>query len=78
MKCHSNAEACVLYICLITSLLFLEYLLNSNILCKLAEQRVDENLQCYLLNQKISQQAFGPFFPFQLRQISHQLEQDSQ
>lgn len=76
-KCHSNAEARVLYLSLITALLFLEYLPNSNIVCKLSEQRVQGNLQCYLLNQKTCQQAHSQFLPFQLEQNSHQLQLDS-
>lgn len=77
MKHCSNAEAHVLYLPLITALLLLKYLPNSNIACKLAEQSVQKNSQCYLFNWRLSQKAESQFLPFQLKQNSHQLQWDS-
>lgn len=50
MKCHSNADAHVVYLPPITALLLLEHLPNSNIVCKSAEQSVQKSSQRYLFN----------------------------
>ena len=77
MKCHSNAEAHVLRLPLITALLLLEHLPNSNTVCKLAEQSARKNSQCYLFNWQLSQKVESQLLSFYLKQNSHQLQWDT-
>lgn len=77
MKCHSNREAHVLYLPVIITLLLLVHLSNFNIACKVAEQSVPKTYNPTYLTGNYLRKTESQSLPFQLKQISHQLQWDS-